>query len=73
MTFEDLVPLLKSNHFYPKIVKEIGMEKDTVVGLEVYCSPLMNVESLERVREVVGGEFRCTWMPNQGYILIDKV
>ena len=71
MTYEELIPFLNHRHFYPDIQIEKGMDKETIVGLHVQCSPIMRdskTESLKKALEGTGAIIER--IPNKTYLLV---
>ncbi len=66
----ELVETLRSNHFYPKIEKLAGGGKETITGLFIFTPSILKEERTNRVREIIGEDFRADYMPNREEIFV---
>lgn len=71
-TYAEIIEELKSNHFYPGLITEVTVKKETVIGLWIYCSPILRDDRLSRVREIIGEGFVVDFDPNKQQIEISK-
>lgn len=70
ITMEDVLAKLRSNHFYPTLLVEAGSVR-TLVGVEIFASPIMMDSKLARVKEVlVDFPVQITSNTNEQYILV---
>ena len=56
--YDDILPFLHNNHFYPK--KEIVVKKhvEVVTGLLVECSPLLKNECIANLKKILGHKWK---------------
>ena len=77
MTYTELAPILRANHFYPKLEETIFMEGKQVTGLVVDCpSVILMPDKVARLMEVLAENkvegFKVDGLPNSMKITITK-
>lgn len=73
MTYEELIPHLKNNHFYPNTIKVVRKNTEAIVGLWLVCMPILSQSRLERLREVLPVGFSADYISNKQEIHIQKI
>lgn len=72
MPYEDLIQKLKDNHFYPMKVRK-SLKTGNILGVEIDCAPILQDMRVNRIKEVIGDQWKVTWLGNyNNYILITK-
>lgn len=72
MTYEELILILNSNHFYPEINRTLKLNSEKITGLEISCSPILKDSRMGAVKTALPDGFKCIWNPNSEAILIKK-
>ncbi len=72
MTYRDLIPKLYNNHFYPALIVRVKKNEKILEGVEVNVSPLMKDRTIERLKEIIGEEFKTDYVSTNECVLITK-
>jgi len=70
-TYDEIIALLQSNHFYPAKV----ITNDKITELRVDCPALILMDSKKlRLEQILEGcQVKVSPMKNEGYLLIKKI
>lgn len=70
MTYTDIISKLQEKGYRP--IQRIRIPSADILGLEVYCSPILMDDRVDEFRVLVGDSFKVDKFPNHDYILITK-
>ncbi len=72
MTYASLIDKLYNNHFYPALRVKVKKNEEILEAIEVHTSSLMQDRTVERLREVIGDNFKAEYVADSEIVVITK-
>ena len=77
-TYQEEIKLLQMSGFRPKTEvsvsgdKETGLRKETVMGLQIDCSPMLMDKKIKEIENILGTGYFITKFTNDMYLFLTK-